>query len=1167
MNKYYVVDVSTLVQLLRYRALHQPNTVAYTFLKDGETQEITLTYQDLDQQARVIAALLQSKVLRGERAILLYPPGLEFIVAFFGCLYAGVVAVPAYPPRPNHSLSRLQVIVADAQATIALSTTNILSNVERQFAQTPDLQALYWITTDNIANNLAQAWQEPPVNSDTLAFLQYTSGSTGTPKGVMVSHGNILHNERMIQTAFGHTEKTIVVGWLPLFHDMGLIGNVLQPLYLGTPCILMSPVDFLQKPLRWLQTISRYKATTSGGPNFAYDLCVNKIKPEQLTTLDLSRWEVAFSGAEPVRAETLERFAHTFAPCGFRREAFYPCYGMAETTLIVSGGLKVAPPVLTTVQKNALFINQVVSANQDDDARTLVGCGKTLLDQQIVIAHPETLTRCSQDEVGEIWVNGSSIAQGYWQRAEETKTTFQAYLADTGEGPFLRTGDLGFLKDGELFVIGRLKDLIIIRGRNYYPQDIEMTVEQSHPAIRSGCSAAFSVDANREERLVVACEIERQYLRKQGVDATKLDVDATIKKICQAVAEQHDLEVYAIMLLKTGSIPKTSSGKIQRRACRADFLAGSLNMVRYWSKYPQSEKVEPRHLVTEVESPEQQLLLSKQQQINSDRNNDRKQESYKNDFQTAQIIQAWLVSKIAQKLQVNPHNLDIREPLAHYGLDSVAAVSLSGDLENWLGRRLSPTLVYDYPSIEALARYLAKESKTSAPTSKAGAEQRYETEPIAIIGIGCRFPGLAPDPESFWQLLRNGVDAITEVPANRWDINNFYDPNPGIPGKMNTRWGGFLEQVDQFDSHFFGISPREAARIDPQQRLLLEVAWEALEDAGQVPDQLSNTKTGVFIGISSNDYSRLQFSSSNALADAYATAGSALSIAANRLSYFFNFRGLSIAVDTACSSSLVAVHLACQSLWREESTLALAGGVNLILSPTITISFTKAGFMAPDGRCKAFDAKANGYVRGEGAGIVVLKPLFEALSDGDPIYAIIRGSAVNSDGRTNGLTAPNQSAQEDVLREAYRQSRVLPRQVQYVEAHGTGTLLGDVIEVKALGNVLAIDRPPGSYCVLGSVKSNIGHLEAAAGIASLIKVTLSLKHRLLPPSLHFCDPNPHISFDKFPLRIQQSLGSWPEESCSLLAGVSSFGFGGTNAHVVLEEAPNNSNNYTTVSPS
>ena len=336
---------------------------------------------------------------------------------------------------------------------------------------------------------------------------------------------------------------------------------------------------------------------------------------------------------------------------------------------------------------------------------------------------------------------------------------------------------------------------------------------------------------------------------------------------------------------------------------------------------------------------------------------------------------------------------------------------------------------------------------------------RRQNEPIAIIGIGCRFPG-ANDPAAFWQLLRDGVDAIREVPADRFDQHAFYDPDPATPGKMNTRWGGFLEQVDQFDANFFGISPREALRMDPQQRLLLEVTWEALQDAGQVPERLAGTQVGVFIGIATNDYGRLQW---NDLAriDAYAGTGNALSIAANRISYLFDFRGPSIAIDTACSSSLVAVHLACRSLRTGESTLALAGGVNLILSPAIAINFTKAGAMAPDGRCKAFDARANGYVRSEGAGVVVLKPLSKALADGDPIYAVIRGSAVNQDGRSNGLMAPNPLAQEAVLREAYRQAAVSPGEVQYVEAHGTGTLLGDPIEAKALGAVLGVERPPG----------------------------------------------------------------------------------------------------------
>jgi len=1148
--------VGTLVDILHSRALDQPDKKAFTFLLDGETEEISLTYLELDLHARAIATRLQDLGASGERALLIYPPGLEFIAAFFGCLYAGVVAVPAYPPRRNQSLSRLQSIVEDAGATIALTTKTVLSNVERQFTQSPNLQALHWVATDNIASDLAQAWLQPAISSDTLAFLQYTSGSTGTPKGVMVTHANLLHNELMIQQAMQHTEKTIFAGWLPLFHDMGLIGNVLQPLYLGTPCILMSPVAFLQRPLRWLQAISRYKATTSGGPNFAYELCVSKITNEQRETLDLSSWEVAFNGAEPVRVETLERFATAFEPCGFRREAFYPCYGMAETTLLVSGGLKAALPVIKTVQGEALEEHRVVSASgENEEVRTLVGCGQTLLEQQIVIAHPDTLTPCPPNEVGEIWVWGNSVAQGYWNRPEETQATFRAYLAGTGEGPFLRTGDLGFLQDGELFVTGRLKDLIIIRGRNHYPQDIELTVEQSHPVLQQGCTAAFSVEVNGQERLVVACEVERTSRRN-------LDVDAIGKSISQAVIEQHELEVYAILLLKTGSIPKTSSGKIQRRACRAGFLAGNLDVVGDWRTNPES-KVESQRRVEEVETPLQQVPPGKQQQSSSGRNNGSQQDTSNREFhKKAQAIQAWLASNIAERLRVNPQDIDVQQPFSRYGLDSVAAVSLSGELGDWLGRKLSPTLVYDYPTIEALVPHLVEELAKSADPLDVSALEETETEPkdakpsdgaIAIIGLGCRFPG-ANDATAFWQLLRDGADAITEVPATRWDINALYNSEPATPGKMSTRWGGFLDQVDQFDPHFFAIAPREAQRIDPQQRLLLEVAWETLENAGQAPDKLAGSQTGVFIGISSSDYSRLQFEDCDRI-DAYTGTGNALSIAANRLSYVLDLRGPSLAVDTACSSSLVAVHLGCQSLQNKECNLALAGGVNLILSPELTITFSQARMMASDGRCKTFSADADGYVRGEGCGVVLLKRFSDALRDGDNILAVIKGSAINQDGRSNGLTAPNGPSQQMVIRQALENAGVAPAQISYVETHGTGTSLGDPIEVDSLKAVLMSDRSPNEPCVLGSVKTNIGHLEAAAGIASLIKVVLSLQHGEIPPQLHLNQLNPYISLEDTSFSIPKERYPWSVGAKRRFAGVSSFGFGGTNAHLVLEEPP------------
>lgn len=583
------------VDLLIDRGNNQADQTAYTFLHRGETEQVTLTYGELDLKARAIAAQLQSLEAAGERALLLYSPGMEFISAFFGCLYAGVVAVPAYPPRRNQKMARLESIVRDAETKVVLTSSDLLSKIQSQLAENPDLQALHWVASDSVDNEIASAWQQPRISGDTLAFLQYTSGSTGTPKGVAIAHSNLLHNEQIIAKAFGHTEDMIGVGWLPLFHDMGLIGNVLQPLYMGRPCILMSPADFLQKPLRWLQAISKYRATTSGGPNFAYDLCVDKTTPEQRAALDLSSWNVAFNGAEPVRAATLERFAAAFAPCGFRPEAFYPCYGMAETTLFVTGGKKNEAPPILEVAETALEQNQIVVANgKKDNVKKIVSCGWTWLGQQVAIANPETLTRCAPEEVGEIWVAGESVAQGYWNRTEATQQTFRAHLADTNEGPFLRTGDLGFMRDGELFVTGRLKDMIIINGQNYYPHDIEFTVENCHQSLRPACGAAFSVEVKRSERLVIVHEVERSYLRK-------LNVKEVVDCIRETVAREHNLQTYAVVLVKTGSIPKTSSGKIQRHKCKSGFLAGSLNVVDDWSENPQN-RMNFLQLQAEVES-------------------------------------------------------------------------------------------------------------------------------------------------------------------------------------------------------------------------------------------------------------------------------------------------------------------------------------------------------------------------------------------------------------------------------------------------------------------------------------------------------------------------------------------------------------------------------------
>lgn len=566
---------STFVELLRHRALMHGDQIAFSFLVDGENEQIDMTYADLDRQARAIAAWLESHGLVGQKALLLYPAGLEFIAAFFGCLYAGVVAIPVYPPRRNRSLIRIQAIAEGAKAKVALTTNAVLQRVESLVDETPYLKRLTWLATSEVPPESAEEWTEPDIDGKTLAFLQFTSGSTGMPKGVMLSHSNLLHNSGLISYAYEHTRSSSGVFWLPSYHDMGLIGGILQPIYCGGRNVLMSPMNFLQKPYRWLSAITRFGATTSGGPNFAYDLCVERITPEQRETLDLSSWQVAFNGAEPIRAETLDAFCEAFEPCGFRREAFYPCYGLAEATLIVSGGRVKEKPIVREFDNASISDGLALPvAAGTDGAYSLVSSGRKLPDGQVVIADYETHTRCPESVVGEIWISSPSVAQGYFNQPEATHSTFRARLKDTGEGPFLRTGDLGFLFDGELFITGRIKDMLIVHGVNHYPQDIELTIQQSHERLRRDCGAAFTVEVRGKQELIIAQEIERH---------RTTDFSDVFDAIYRAVASEHDLHPYAILLLKAGTIPKTSSGKIQRHACRAEYLKGELSVVGQWT--------------------------------------------------------------------------------------------------------------------------------------------------------------------------------------------------------------------------------------------------------------------------------------------------------------------------------------------------------------------------------------------------------------------------------------------------------------------------------------------------------------------------------------------------------------------------------------------------------
>jgi acyl-CoA synthetase (AMP-forming)/AMP-acid ligase II len=570
------VSAASIVEVLRARADTAPDSLAFSFLTDGEEEGSRLTYGDLDLQARTVAATLRDGAEAGDRALLLYAPGLEFIPAFFGCLYAGVVPVPAYPPRLDRLIQSWQAlgnIAADCQPKVVLTTRNVAALFGGS-AAVPHLGALPWICTDDLDWSRAQSWHEPRINPDALALLQYTSGSTATPKGVMVTHRNLMHNQRTIAAAVAPEGPGLGVSWLPLYHDMGLLGGVIQPLFSGTPCVLMSPLGILQKPIRWLKAITRYRARSSGAPNFAYELCAQRIAAEQKAELDLSSWAIADVGGETVSSRTLERFAAAFAPCGFHPEAFVPCYGLAEATLLVAANGVGVIPTVRSISAAALDQGEVVTTEAGSSGtRSFVGCGRPWLETRLVIAHPEEQTLCPAGSVGEIWVAGPSVAVGYWGRPEETERTFRAYLKDSGDGPFLRTGDLGFLQDGELFVTGRLKDLIVFRGRNHYPQDIEQTVQSVHPALREGCGAAFETYKNGQPRLVIVQEVER---RSRDLDAERLLGD-----VRQAVADHHELHVHDLVLLEPGSLPKTSSGKVQRHRCRLGYEQGTL---RQWKR-------------------------------------------------------------------------------------------------------------------------------------------------------------------------------------------------------------------------------------------------------------------------------------------------------------------------------------------------------------------------------------------------------------------------------------------------------------------------------------------------------------------------------------------------------------------------------------------------------
>ena len=568
-------EFSSFVEVLRRRAAEQPNDLAYIFLPDRGGERLSLTFAELHARAVTLAAKLAEQANRGDRAVLLFSAGLDFIVAFFACLLAGVIAVPMMVPRRTSSRDASSAILTDCSPRLAITRRDLLTDARPDLTERFRTDLLDWVFVDSCIAASGELQNPPslPARED-IAFLQYTSGSTSAPKGVIVSHGNLIEDSEMIRIAFGNTRQSTYVSWVPLYHDMGLILNALQSLYVGALCVLLAPVSFMQRPLGWLRAIHDYRAEVAGGPNFAFDLCVRRHRTEEIEGIDLSCWKVAFNGAEPVRAATIDRFASTFAPYGFDAKSIQPSYGMAEATLLISTGQRGAGPATRSVSRDALQRNQIVAPAQSQDAQIMVGCGRQLCGERLAIVDPETRMPLGPGLVGEIWVAGPHIAQGYWRNPEATASAFRARMASEDTQCWLRTGDLGFLdEDRELYITGRIKDLIIIRGINHYPQDIEETVQDCHAALRRHCGAAFSVpDQEDQEQLIVVQEVERTFRQQTAIE----EIIASMR---EAITREHEVAVREIVLIRPGGLPKTTSGKIQRHLTRQMFLAGSLPLI------------------------------------------------------------------------------------------------------------------------------------------------------------------------------------------------------------------------------------------------------------------------------------------------------------------------------------------------------------------------------------------------------------------------------------------------------------------------------------------------------------------------------------------------------------------------------------------------------------
>ncbi len=1079
------------------------------FIKNTEEDDF-LSYADLYKRAiHLLAHLQHSGVQSGDELVLQCASLQELMEGYWACLLGKIVPVPlALADQGENALKVFNVWSALQKPWLLADTPAVLEKLS-SFAGKHNLaNEFIEISTKTL---LIEHFPEdsgtpelPTVTQDDIAFIQFSSGSTGAPKGVVLTHHNLLVNIRDILASVQHTESDSFLSWKPISHDFGMIAFHLAPVVGGSTQYRISTDAYIWSPSLWFSSVNKYRATILGSPNFGYRHFLNLYRrgnPDGFVW-DLSCVKAIFNGAEPISAKLCDEFYRELAPYQLSQNAMRPGYGLAEASLIVSLCKPTDLVREISISRHQVSQGQAIEIVSPDhkDAVQFVDCGVPYPSTQVRITN-KNRKPVAEGMVGNVEIKGENVTTGYYANESATKEVLDS------DG-WLNTQDLGFIHEGRLFIVGRTKEMIIIGGVNYFPHDIEKAIlhEMGDGDLNRFIACGIKSVKTESEQLVIFV-----YHKKSSQDFAPL-----VEQVKKIVLDSLNLRVAHVVPVKR--IPKTTSGKVKRFALVQAFNEGAYDAELETLGQPREQIINPA-INAEPQAENESFPAIKLADIRK---------------RVCALVAA--LSGIS--------SIDPSASFFDLGLTSLKLVILQEQIEESFGVQLSSTSTLDNPTAESLTQNIFNTltARSVDVTHQKPANHIANNDAIAIIGMACRFPGETNTPDAFWQLLANSIDPVADMPLERWQDDLQAQVN------VTTRKGGFLKQVDQFDPYFFGISPIEAESLDPQQRLLLEVCHESFENSGLDVPALIGSNTGVFLGISGSEYAAVAKEYGHGTGP-YTFTGSMFNTAAGRISYVYGLQGPCIASDTACSSSLVAVHQASRELRSFSCDMAVAAAVNLMLKPDGHISFSKMNALSGQGKCRSFDENADGYIRSEGCAAIVMKRLADAERDGDNIIAVILGSAVNHNGRSGGLTVPSGNAQEKLVRKALHAANVNADDIDYVEAHGSGTKLGDPQEVDALNKVFGHRRRP---LWLGSVKSNMGHLESAAGLAGLMKLALSLKQGLLAPNLHFSTPNSMIDWENSPLRVVNKLIAWPESKSPRTGAISSLGINGTNVHVIAQ---------------